>query len=1078
MDIRLLGRFDVLVDDRPLSLGGPRQRAVLAVLAIHANEIVSMDRLAEEVWGGEPPATAIVTLQRYVSHLRRALEGPAAAIETERPGYRLRVDPDAIDARRFEAMVDEGRRHLASGRAEEAAAVLRAALALWQGEPLADFAYEPFARIETTRLEELRSTAVELRIDADLEVGRHRDLVPELEALVAAHPLRESFRGQLMRALHGSGRRADALRVYSEGRRVLAEELGLDPSTGLQRLEQAILLKDPDVEAPEPPRRSAPVNRLPAELTTFVGRAEEVDEILRLVSRARLVTLTGAGGSGKSRLALRVASELAPSYAAGAALVELGGVTEPEVVPRAIAHALGVREDPERSMAESLVDALRTQHCLIVLDECEHLLDAVAPLVQHVLTGTERVSVLATSREDLGLPGEAVYRVPTLSVPPPADDSLVLADLLAFDGVRLFIERAAAVDAAFAPVDADAPVIAEVCRRLDGLPLALELAAARLDVLTLSQLSTRLDDRFDLLTSGPRTAPPRQRTLRATIGWSYDLLSSAERLLFERLSVFAGSFTVESVEAVCAGDELDRAEVFHLLAGLVRKSLVVRVHSTGAAARYRLLETLRDFARERLSEGDCGVALFRCHADYFTEVAEKAAPALLGPSVMRLLGELEAEHDEFRAALSWLIEQEDAEAACRLTHALSPFWDASYLVQDGWMWCDRVLALAERIGLPASSAYIWTHVHAAYFALYLDAFAASNAHLDAAMRLLKEREDDLAESTALRVRAELARYNSEHEWARQLSFQAVALAARHGDIFGEADGFRVLALASLDLGDLEEYAAAADQCLRRFQLMGSPERIAGAQFMVGRALWDQGRLTEAIELVEDAMGRFQQIAEPVGIGQALWTLSTLASLQAEYEVALHYARESVELHERLDSRRGVGRGYQVLADAEFGLGHLDAAEAASARAVAMLRDRGFTGDVLVAAPTAALVRLRRDDAPGALAVCDEALAAARERGYGRAIGRLLCLRAEIMLAMGEAKEATAQAEEARELFRRAGDMPGVAGAELMLGHVAAAEDRRDDAAAHVAAAHVAAAAKGGQLNGQQRTQAAAITRPA
>ncbi|HEX9968881.1 MAG TPA: BTAD domain-containing putative transcriptional regulator, partial [Acidimicrobiales bacterium] len=708
MQIRLLGRFDVVVDGRTLPLGGPRQRAVLAVLAVHANQIVSFDRLVDEVWAGRPPATAVPTMQRYISHLRRALEGLPAAIETRRPGYVLCVDPDLVDARRFERLVEVGRSRLAADAVDEAAEMLHSALSLWQGEPLADFGDHGFAAIERTRLVELRSTAVELRIDADLACGRHRDLVPELEALVAAYPLRESYRGQLMQALHRSGRTPDALRVYSEGRRLLVEQLGLEPGAGLQRLEQAILLSDPAMDAPE--QAAANGGRLPGEVTSFVGRSGEVQEVTALVGRSRLVTLTGAGGSGKSRLALRVAATLAPSLPHGAWLVELGAVVDPALVPRVVARALGVRDDPERDAVEGLLQALQQHQCLVVLDGCEHLLDAVAPLVEELLSRTDGVRVLVTSRELLDIAGETTFPVPTLAVPEAGDDETLDA-VQAYDGVRLFLERASAADPGFRPTDEQAPTIAEVCRRLDGLPLALELAAARADVLTMAQLAERLDRRFELLT-GHRNAPARHRTLRATIEWSYDLLDDAERVLFERLSVFAGSFSIERAEAVAAGDGIEAAEVFHLLSRLVRQSLVVRVHSEGECARYRLLDTLREYGRDRLSCRPDGAKAYRRHASVFLELAERLGPQVRGPAVVAVVEELDAERAELRAALAWLLETGDAEGACRFAVALAPYWDYAFQVADAHMWLTRAVELAERTGSPVTAARLWATVEA------------------------------------------------------------------------------------------------------------------------------------------------------------------------------------------------------------------------------------------------------------------------------------------------------------------------------------------------------------------------------
>lgn len=1055
MDIRLLGRFDVVVDGAALSLGGPRQRAVLAVLAVQANEIVSTDRLVEEVWGGEPPATAVVTLQRYLSHLRRALDGLPLTIETRRPGYVLVVDPELVDAHRFERMVDEGRSHLSSGAVEQAAIVLRGALELWQGEPLADFSFEPLARIETARLEELRWTAVELRIDADLACGRHRDLVPALEALVAAHPLREAYRGQLMRVLHASGRQADALRVYAEGRHVLADELGLDPSPELQRLEQAILSHDPSVDVPSSPRTGGSVGRLPVELTSFVGRSSEVEDVTGLVLRSRLVTLTGVGGSGKSRLGLRVATTLAPAYANGAWLVELGAVLDPALVPRVVARALGVREEPDRDVVDGLVDALQKQHCIVVVDGVEHLLDAIAPLVEHVLTHTTGVRVLATSREILDVPGEAVFQVPTLSVPDASSDLPTLDAAADFDSVRLFLERARSVDAGFRAGDEDAATIAELCRRLDGLPLALELAAARTDVLTLRQLAARLDDRFELLSGGRRTAPPRHRTLRATIAWSYDLLDDREQVLFERLSVFAGSFTVETVEAVCAGDGIEPSEVFHLLTRLLRQSLVVRVHSTGPTSRYRLLDTLREYGRERLRARSDGDEVFRRHAAVFTGIAERTAPALRRPGADRVLDELEVEHVEFRAALAWLLEQRDGTGSCRLAYALSSFWDYRQHLRDGRMWLERVLALVQSLGLPPSREQLWATIEAAYLAFQTDRFDIAIEWADEAFRMLESIPDAAAEARVLTVRGETARWETDLDLAEQLCGRAAELARQCGDAWCEADAYRILSLVSMDRGDTEAGEVAATECLRLYRQTGDVEKTAGAQTLVASFARARRHFARAAELFEESLASFRAIDEPMGLCTTTWCLAMNASQQGDYDAADRFAEESLRRAEQVDFLRGIGRAYQARAEAALGRGALDEAEAFCGLALDRLRARGFTGDVVVALVTATRISLEKGDLDEALRRCDAALTDARARGLEREVGRLLCLRSAIQVRRGNVGEAAAAAHESVLLFSDAGDAGNTATALVALAEVTVAQGCPEGARQYLRAARTA-----------------------
>ncbi len=528
LEVRVLGPIEVTGEGPPVPLGGARQRAVLGLLVLAAPAPVPTDVLVDRLWSGEPPATAVVTLQGYLSRLRKALAGLPMTIETRSPGYALVLDPDLIDARRFERLLGEGRAALQEGRAGAAASLLREALGLWRGPALADLADEPFAVAEATRLEELRLAALESRFEAELALGRYGDVVAELEALVSAHPLREGLRAQLMRALHGSGRTADALRTYSAGREVLAEELGIEPGTALQRLEHAILLQDPSVE-PEPPPplpAVAALPPLPVPLTTFVGREQEVADIDAALRRSRLVTLVGPGGTGKTRLAVQVATErTAAEPESGVVVVELAALADPDLVPSAVAAVVGVHDNPDCPLTEALVGVLCTRPLLIVLDNCEHVIDASAELARSLLIGCPEVRILATSREPLGLPGEVAWPVPALPLPTSGDRPIGLEEALRSDAVRLFVERARTAAPTLRLTDADAPTLVSVCRRLDGMPLALELAAARLRVLSLDQVAARLRDRFRLLTGGARRCCPA--SARSARRWSGATTSSS-----------------------------------------------------------------------------------------------------------------------------------------------------------------------------------------------------------------------------------------------------------------------------------------------------------------------------------------------------------------------------------------------------------------------------------------------------------------------------------------------------------------------------------------------------------------------
>src|SRR5947208_3179506 len=541
---RILGPVEALVDRRPATLGAPKQRALLALVLVNRRRVVTADQLIDGLWGESPPASALQSLQVYVHGLRRALGGER--IETAGRGYRVIVGEEELDLDRFERTLERGRAALEAGRADDAADDLREALAIWHGPALADLPEETRRAAEAERLEELRLTALELRFDAELACGRHDAVVAELEALTAEHEYHERFLQQRMLALYRCGRQADALEVYRKARETLAEDLGLDPSPALQELERAILRQEPNLAAPEAPTRST--RPLPVPPTPLVGRRLELAAVSALFrdEGARLVTLTGPGGTGKTRLGLAVAHAFEPELRDGALFVSLAPVSSPELVVATIAEALDVREGG-RQLAAAVTEHVRERRMLLVLDNFEQLLPA-APFVGDLLAAAPRLWVLATSRAPLRLAAEREYPVPPFDTP---DAGLPFESLVKTDAVRLFATRAQAVDPGFELDTVSAPEVARVCGQLDGLPLAIELAAARAKLLAPAEILERLEREPHMLPPGPRDAPARQRTLAATVQWTYHLLGTNERVAFKRLGVFSGGCTLEAAEAVC-----------------------------------------------------------------------------------------------------------------------------------------------------------------------------------------------------------------------------------------------------------------------------------------------------------------------------------------------------------------------------------------------------------------------------------------------------------------------------------------------------------------------------------------------
>ena len=634
----MLGSLEV-VDDlgRIVAVRGARLTCLLIALALRCGEVVSDDRLSEILWGDVPP-DGPNALRRQISTLRRML-GRTEAVIRRGSGYVLSVDKDAVDAFRFESLAAKGQMALRDGDVPRAAVCLRDALELWRGDALADVADEPFAEADRVRLTEMRIATVEARIDADLALGRHADLVAELEHLVAAHPVREHLRAQLMLALSRSGRQTEALRSYATARSVLAEEVGLEPSPELRALETAILRQDETTARrdPEPPpsRRS----RLRTPLTSLVGRRDLLDVLAARLRRRRLVTLVGPGGVGKTRLAIEAAREILEADLMEVWLVELADVADGDGVASAIATTLGlpISADPNSDLAR-VVEFLCGRNTLVVLDNCEHLIDSAARLAQDLLELCPTMRILATSRERLGVPGEVVCPVPPLPIS---------------DAVSLFVERGHAAAPATELVGAgevEWPLLESICARLDGLPLAIELAASRLGSMPLTELAVGLDDRFRVLNRGARTARPRQQTLRAVVDWSYDLLFDDERRVLDRLSVFTGGCDLAAARVVCADDTISADDVAELVTRLADKSLITIHDPDGDGhVRYRMLETLVEYGRDRLAASGDAARVGAAHARYYRDLALGSVAALRGIDQRRWLHAIASNMGNLRA---------------------------------------------------------------------------------------------------------------------------------------------------------------------------------------------------------------------------------------------------------------------------------------------------------------------------------------------------------------------------------------------------------------------------------------------
>jgi predicted ATPase/DNA-binding SARP family transcriptional activator len=823
---------------------------LLVVLLLHADQVVSTDELIDALWGERSPACAANALQAHVSALRRVLEPHRGTSDsdwlliTRAPGYLLRLGGHQLDLVRFERLVGDARAamHADPGLAADR---FRDALGLWRGPALADFVYERFANAEAARLEEMRLGALEDCMDCELVQGNQADVVAELEGLVAEHPLRERLAGQLMLALYRCGRQADASRVFQSTRSALVGELGMEPGRALRKLLQQILEQDPKLELTERSRRAAaatavaaprPRHNLPIELTSFVGRERELEEICGLLQQRRLLTLTGAGGSGKTRLALRAARRALERYPDGVWVVELAPLADPALVASAIVASIGIRTQAG-TLVEALKRSLRDSHLLIVLDNCEHLVDACASLAHELLSSCERVWILATSQQPLGIASEVAWPVPGLELP--GDTATESPEEVAQSAaVRLFAERACAVRPGFTLDSGAAGVVAQICRRLDGIPLAIELSAARTRALNPGDILRRLDDRFRLLTGGARDALPRHQTLQATIDWSHDLLAERERVLFRRLSVFAGDWTLTDAEHVCADKSLPVEDVFDVLSELVVKSLVAAEPSLTGTTRYGMLETLRAYAGQQLRACAEHEILGRHHFDRFLELAEGAHARRESTGLNAELETIVAHQDNIRAALGFA-RMADPDRMVRLAGAVEQLWLAGN-ISEGRRWLEEALSITP----------------------------------DAAPERI----------SALNISAGLAILQQDHENARRLIDESLGLANELLDSSGEAWAW--VWLGFLELNGDPPSTRAARRSLEMHEQVGDRIGICRSLVFLGGGLTqDRETMTEGQEALRRAVAIAQELEDMWGEGFARVFLGWAEIALGNYELA-------------------------------------------------------------------------------------------------------------------------------------------------------------------------------------------------
>jgi predicted ATPase/DNA-binding SARP family transcriptional activator len=801
MKFEVLGTLAVIGPDGPITPGSPTQRAILSALLASRDLGVSTDTLIDLIWGTDPPAGAAGSLQSHVSRLRKAIGG-VRIVGTD-GGYRLQVDPEAIDACRFETILETARGEPDPGARLKA---LDTALSLWRGRPFDDLADHDTLRIESIRLSELALRATEDRAATLLELGRGEQAVPILQSHVAANPLRERPVSLLMKALYRTGRHPESVRVYNSFVTELAE-IGLEPGPGISALEMEIL-------GHASGSTRDPTGNLPRALDRFVGRVSELEHLTSLLGSGRLVTITGPGGVGKTRLATEYAAADLDKYPDGAWICDLGALRDDPSVPHAIAHALGVGVLGDSPM-EALINYLHNRDALVIVDNCEHVRNAATDAIAHLFHECPRLAILATSRERLGLAGEQTLPLRPLSNTGERDAA-----------VELFLDRARSVRPDYTGVK-ELETIRNICHRLDGIPLAIEMAAARIRTFTAAEIEDRLDKRYSLLRNPYRTPAGRHQTLRQVFEWSYELLEDPERRLLESLSVLAGDFDLEACEAI-APPSSDGIPSVDLLENLVDRSLVEVDHDP-TGTRYRILETLRAFAAEQLAAGDRARATGHTHAEHFVALAERAGRGMQGPDESHWLQVIDVELDNLRASFQWAIANNEPDLALRMVAALYPV---------GY---NRAASEFLEWGELAASQYPTPHplLPAAYAAA--GALAIARGDLAAAKQIVARATADpeLAAATrGLGLLADIALIEGDTDTAVEMTFRNHRRAVEIGDSFAVCDALVNRALGYAYSGQISQAVAVCEELNDIVAELENPTQLAWADFVTGEVLID------------------------------------------------------------------------------------------------------------------------------------------------------------------------------------------------------------------------------------------------
>ncbi len=1040
MRISLSGRMSIEVGDALVEenrLGGARARLAFAVLVLERPLPVDRHFLAEVLWPDALPPSWEAALRVVMSRVRAFLGAaglPAAEVLTSSFGcYRLSLPDDVVvDVEAAAAAVEVAEAAWANGAPEEAmvaagevrAITGRAFITGAEGEWLDD------AR---RRLRAQRVRALDVMVRAAIALGDTALAIDAAQELLGLDPYRDASHVLIMEAHRAAGNRAHALRAYGWCRHVLAEELGVDPAPETEALYRSLLREEHGRSAAREAvwattGAEQPPNNLPVQLTSFVGRGRELREIRKLLEGERLLTLTGPAGSGKTRLAVEVAGRSLAAHADGTWFVDLVPLADGSLVPRAVAAAVGVVEPQPLTVVDTLIDHLRPREAILVIDNCEHVLEATSTLVDSLLRACPLLWVLATSRQPLDVPGEVVWRVPSLSTPEPGSSPSIEA-LLEYEAPRLFVDRSASLNADQAITAADAPALAQICRRLDGIPLAIELAAACTTALSVEQIVARLDDRFRLLTRGPRTGQTRHQTLQRAVEWSYDLLPPRHQTLLRRLSVFVGGFSLEAAEEIGAAPHPDGdvqpGDVVDLLIGLVTTSLVVG-QTTGTRVRYGFLETIRHFAHDRLVESGDEAEVRHAHLAWCVSLVAEAEPELSGPDQEAWFERIDVEIDNLRAALDWACGQGLADAALRIAGGLTLYWHVRGYYPEGRRWTEAALALAEaEAGPPLVRAKAWWGL--GFMATYLGDAAAAVPAVEECLALARSEGATVETARALTLLGELTSWR-DGAAAHRILEEATAQAREADDSWSLAYSLISRALADVTNGVAPVARPFAVEAMAVAQGANDTRNLLRGSLCMGWVGLLEGDFSSG-GAAERALDLGMVLARRLGdigwTGLLLNGQGELAWRRGDHDTACRLLEESVEIGRRLGSPYALAPPYGLLGRRAAAMGDLGEAVTWFDAAVTTSRKAGMQLMVPWWVLGRADVHRLAGDAPSAFVGLAEARSLADEVGNEPVIATTLWARGAMARDQGRADEAEVLHREALQRFRAVGYGAGV-----------------------------------------------------